>query len=329
MSQREYGRSFGSLDIDTQTELLGLVAVVYVGQLESLGATDPSVRSDGGHPASQGADGNSAGGMLQAGKLISGVIESGGRGVEKAVNWMGEDTAMALAYVAMAAAGGPVKALGSMAWEASPAGQGIQQKKQDYLVNPLGEVVGRWGFGAKTDDQLQAVHPASNTMAGLGVDAVLSAVGVQAVRTGAKGVVEGSKGIGGKIYGAEAAVDGGVLGGAHRDTSKPANDGFDSHHCPAKNCYKAAPVSSDDGPAIKMSPQDHRRTRSHGGSHEAQAYRAEQQALLRDGKLMDAVQMDVDDIRSKFGNKYDDNIKQMLDYAKTLDPSQFKVGVKP
>ena len=29
-----------------------------------------------------------------------------------------------------------------------------------------------------------------------------------------------------------------VRGGAHRDTSKPPNDGYDSHHCPAKNCYR-------------------------------------------------------------------------------------------
>lgn len=211
-----------------------------------------------------------------------------------------------------------------MAWEASPAGQGIQQKKQDYLVNPLGEVVGRWGFGAKTDDQLQAVHPASNTMAGLGVDAVLSAVGVQAVRTGAKGVVEGSKGIGGKIDGADAAVDGGVLGGAHRDTRKPVNDGFDSHHCPAKNCYRGAPISSLDGPAIKMLPEDHVLTESYGLSAKANAYRAKQEALLKDGRLLDAVQMDVDDIRSKFGNKYDPHIQQMLEYARELESSSLK-----
>ncbi|MFC6298080.1 hypothetical protein, partial [Pseudomonas spelaei] len=38
----------------------------------------------------------------------------------------------------------------------------------------------------------------------------------------------------------------------------------------------------------------------------------------------EAIQMDVDDIRSKFGDKYDKAIKQMLDYADTLNPDDFK-----
>lgn len=37
-----------------------------------------------------------------------------------------------------------------------------------------------------------------------------------------------------------------------------------------------------------------------------------------------AIQMDVDDIRSKFGNKYDKAIKEMIDYSKTLNPNNFK-----
>ena len=40
---------------------------------------------------------------------------------------------------------------------------------------------------------------------------------------------------------------------------------------------------------------------------------------------MEAIQMDVNDIRSRFGNKYDDAIQQMLDYAKTVDPNQFRL----
>lgn len=115
-----------------------------------------------------------------------------------------------------------------------------------------------------------------------------------------------------------------VLGGAHKDTSKPVNDGLDSHHCPAKNCYKDAPISSEDGPAIKMDPKDHRRTASHGSSDEAKAYRARQQELLNEGKLNEAIEMDVDDIRSKFGDKYNEGIDEMLDYAEGLDPEDFK-----
>ncbi len=120
-----------------------------------------------------------------------------------------------------------------------------------------------------------------------------------------------------------------IKGGAHRDTSKPRGDGFDSHHCPAKNCYKDAPISDADGPAIKIDPEDHRKTASNGNGAEALAYRAEQQRLLNEGKLEEAVQMDIDDIRSKFGNKYDDAIEQLQDYVKTLDPNDFKTPKSP
>ncbi|WP_460356638.1 MULTISPECIES: hemagglutinin repeat-containing protein [unclassified Pseudomonas] len=115
-----------------------------------------------------------------------------------------------------------------------------------------------------------------------------------------------------------------VLGGPHKDTSKPVNDGLDSHHCPAQKCYKGAPISSRDGPAIKMDPEDHKNTASFGRSEEAKAYRDKQQALLEEGRLMDAIQMDINDIRSKFGNKYDEGIKQMLEYASKLDPNDFR-----
>ncbi|PST26168.1 hypothetical protein C7U60_03795 [Mesorhizobium plurifarium] len=111
--------------------------------------------------------------------------------------------------------------------------------------------------------------------------------------------------------------------GPHRDTSRPAGDGLDSHHCPAKKCYEGAPISTADGPAIKMDANDHKRTRSYGSGEEAQEFRARQKALLLEGKLMEAIQMDIDDIRSIAGSKYDKAIAEMLDYARTLDPQDF------
>jgi filamentous hemagglutinin len=91
-----------------------------------------------------------------------------------------------------------------------------------------------------------------------------------------------------------------------------------------KKCYEDAPISSADGPAIKMDPLDHQKTASNGNGAKAKEYRAKQKQLLNEGKLEDALQMDIDDIRSNFGNKYDDAIKEMQDYARTLDPSVFK-----
>ncbi|WP_304627511.1 hypothetical protein [Pseudomonas congelans] len=37
----------------------------------------------------------------------------------------------------------------------------------------------------------------------------------------------------------------------------------------------------------------------------------------------EAIDMDVNDIRSKFGDKYDASIGQMKEYAKSLNPEQF------
>ncbi|CAI8770958.1 hypothetical protein EMIT047CA2_180057 [Pseudomonas soli] len=44
---------------------------------------------------------------------------------------------------------------------------------------------------------------------------------------------------------------------------------------------------------------------------------------MQEGQLKDAIQTDVDDLRSRFGSKYDAVIEQMLKYAKTLDPNDF------
>ncbi|MEA9491091.1 hypothetical protein [Xanthomonas campestris] len=71
--------------------------------------------------------------------------------------------------------------------------------------------------------------------------------------------------------------------------------------------------------------RSHQLTASFGRSKSAKAYRDKQKELLDQGRLMDAVQMDVDDIRAEFGNKYDGHIQQMIDYAKTLNLDDFKV----
>ena len=67
-----------------------------------------------------------------------------------------------------------------------------------------------------------------------------------------------------------------------------------------------------------MEPGDHRQTASYGGSPEAKAYRERQKELIDQGNVREAVQMDIDDLRSKFGNKYDSAIKEMESYLDTL-----------
>ena len=55
-----------------------------------------------------------------------------------------------------------------------------------------------------------------------------------------------------------------------------------------------------------------------GRSKSAQAYRAKQKDLIDKGLFREAQQMDIDDVRTKFGNKYDEAIQQMLEYTEEL-----------
>lgn len=101
------------------------------------------------------------------------------------------------------------------------------------------------------------------------------------------------------------------LGGRYKDLL-PAN-GSEIHHMPADSI---SPLSTRDGPAIRMDPADHRLTASWGNSRLAQAYRAAQKGLIDLGRFDDAIQMDIDDVVGKFGNKYDTHILQMIDSLK-------------
>ena len=80
----------------------------------------------------------------------------------------------------------------------------------------------------------------------------------------------------------------------------------------------ASPLSKGEGPAISMSKADHAETASFGSSAEAKTYRAEQANLIKNGKFTEAQNMDVKDVQSKFGSKYDQAIRQLRDYTKKL-----------
>ena len=68
-----------------------------------------------------------------------------------------------------------------------------------------------------------------------------------------------------------------------------------------------------------MNKEDHRLTASYGNSKEAREYRDIQKKLIQEGKFREALQMDIDDIREKFGDKYDDAIEEMLNYVDILE----------
>ncbi len=105
-----------------------------------------------------------------------------------------------------------------------------------------------------------------------------------------------------------------VSGGSYREVKKHS-DGttHEVHHMPAAEVNG---LNYFDGPAIKMEKDDHRQTASCGRSLDAQLYREKQADLIREGSFKEAMQMDIDDIHDKFGDKYDSAIDQMISYAK-------------
>ena len=108
------------------------------------------------------------------------------------------------------------------------------------------------------------------------------------------------------------SVDRVRTGGAYKDV--PANGG-QVHHMPADS---VSPYSKNKGPGIRMDTVDHMQTESWGRSKTAQKYRARQKELIDEGFFRKAQQMDIEDVRLKFGSKYDEAIQQMLEYTEEL-----------
>lgn len=88
------------------------------------------------------------------------------------------------------------------------------------------------------------------------------------------------------------------------------------HHMPADS---ASHLEREDGPAIAIDYTDHQQTASCGSSRDAKEYRAVQKELIDNGDFRGALQMDIDDLRDKFGDKYDNAISQMLNYVEKLE----------
>jgi hypothetical protein len=99
------------------------------------------------------------------------------------------------------------------------------------------------------------------------------------------------------------------------------------HHCFADWVYTQTTVNKYDmyhniigtvsasysAPVILMTPEDHQATASYGSA--GAAYRNTQLGLVQQGLYLQAMQMDIDDIHSKFGSRYDGAISEMWGYA--------------
>jgi hypothetical protein len=110
-------------------------------------------------------------------------------------------------------------------------------------------------------------------------------------------------------------------GGAHSETSKPRNNGKDSHHAPAKD---ASPLPPKDGPAIQMDPKDHAKTSINGQMAGSIEYREKIADLIAAGDWRKAMATEIRDIRKVAKNsgdpkKYNEAMREMLTYYKCLE----------
>jgi RHS repeat-associated protein len=109
-------------------------------------------------------------------------------------------------------------------------------------------------------------------------------------------------------------------GGDYKDLKDPTTGnnvpGTEINHIPPKSVVPDTLSTESRGPAIQMDYDDHRAVYSTGSSRQAKAWRQWQQELIDAGRIDEAVQMDIDDVRRRFGTKYDDSIKEMLDGMK-------------
>lgn len=110
----------------------------------------------------------------------------------------------------------------------------------------------------------------------------------------------------------------GVFGGSYRDCKKYSTGltGLEEiHHIPAK-CISSLSIA--DGPSIIMSKLDHGQTASYDNKKGAKEYCEKQSTLIKQGKFKEAMQMDIDDIHVKFGDKYDKGIAVAVFYLEQL-----------
>jgi len=90
--------------------------------------------------------------------------------------------------------------------------------------------------------------------------------------------------------------------------------GLERHHLPADSISQ---ISRMRGPAIQMDAADHTLTSSYGNSIRAQAYREEIGVLLEQGRFRDAMAHEMRDVRRIAGAKYNEALREMLDYARS------------
>ncbi len=75
-----------------------------------------------------------------------------------------------------------------------------------------------------------------------------------------------------------------------------------------------------EGPCIRIEIEDHKSTRSYKKSNMLEdKYFVEQLKYLENNNIRAAVEMEISDLRNKFGSKYDDAFKEVMEYVSKLE----------
>ncbi|WP_185298352.1 hypothetical protein [Streptomyces finlayi] len=113
------------------------------------------------------------------------------------------------------------------------------------------------------------------------------------------------------VQGACAVTGGPYRGGQYKD--QHAKKGVMRNHMSASQSIKDAfKMPEGQGLTIQMDKSDHHATESWGSSYDGQMHRSHQSYLLKQGRLTDALQMDIDNVKSMFPGKYDAAIDEMV-----------------
>ena len=113
-----------------------------------------------------------------------------------------------------------------------------------------------------------------------------------------------------KLPEGSAPTTGATKGGTYGEV-RSANEGGQVHHIPSDQVNG---LPKTEGPSIHMDTADHMETASWGSSREAQAFRIKEKELIQQGRFQEAQHLGVDDIRAKFGSKYDEHLDQLPKY---------------
>jgi RHS repeat-associated protein len=91
---------------------------------------------------------------------------------------------------------------------------------------------------------------------------------------------------------------------------RPSGAGHQVNHMPQ---HAATPLTRYNGPAIRMTTEDHAQVSSTGSSASARRWLSNQRELVDSGRIDEAMMNDIDDVVSRFPGKYNNAIAEMID----------------